>query len=185
MNEEHFNLEIIPTNQHSGATNYLHDFTIREKIPIYDSYNDKTPISAHNHNSLSNSQFRIDNYSNSIILANPSKKEIISKQSQLCCNISCTNKDFILFFLSLFCSNLDLFCDFIFQIFDTLRWHIERFNSKHSIDAFPYSEIEVSYHNHEHQKPLIFQFQSMLIFYQKILSSQRQCQQENVFLQSD
>ena len=66
----------------------------------------------------------------------------------------------------------------------TLRWHIERFNSEHSIDALPYWEIEVSYYNHEHQKLLIFQIQSMLMFYQKLISSQRQCQQENVFLQS-
>ena len=80
-NEEHFNLEIIPTNAHPRIANYLHDFTIRENIPIYDSYHDQTPIPTHNHNSLSNSQVGIGNYSNSIILANPYENEIISKQS--------------------------------------------------------------------------------------------------------
>ena len=114
-NEEHFNLEIISTNPHSKADNHLHDFTIRENITIYDSYHDQDFIPVHNHKSLSNSQFGIRNYSNSIILANPCEKEIISKQSRLCCNISCTNSDFILFlFPHLFCIKSDLFSDFIF-----------------------------------------------------------------------
>jgi len=112
-NEEHFNLEIIPTNPHSKADNHLHDFTIQENIPIYDSYHDQAFIPVHNHKSLSNSQVGIRNYSNSIILANPCGKEIISKQSRLCCNISCTNSDFILFlFLHLFCIKSYLFSDF-------------------------------------------------------------------------
>jgi len=80
-NEEHFNLKIIPTNPHSKAANYLHDFTIRENIPIYDSYHKQAFsyhkqafIPTHNQNSLTNSQVGIDNYSNSIILANPCEK---------------------------------------------------------------------------------------------------------------
>ena len=81
VNEEHLNLDIISTNPHFGETNYLHDFSIRENIPICDSYHDQTPIPAHNHNSLFYSQVGIGNNSNSIILANPCKKEIISKQS--------------------------------------------------------------------------------------------------------
>ena len=76
MNEEHFNLEIISTNPHPRVANYLHDFTIRENIPIYDSYHDQTPIPTHNHNSLFNSQVGIGNYSNSIILANPCEKKL-------------------------------------------------------------------------------------------------------------
>lgn len=70
-NEEHFNLEIIPTIPHSKVDNHLHDFTIRENIPIYYSYHDQAFIPIHNHKSLSNSQVGIRNYSNSIILANP------------------------------------------------------------------------------------------------------------------
>ena len=184
-NEERFNLEIIPTNPHFRAANYLHDFIIRENFPIYYSYRDQALIPTHNHNSFSNSQVGIQNYSNSIILANSCENEIILKQSQLCCNISCKNSDFILVFLSqLFCLNLDLFFDFILQNFHTFRWHIEHLTIKHSIDALPDWEIEVSYYNHEHQKILIFQFQSMLMFHQKLLFFQRQCRQENVFLQS-
>lgn len=183
-NGKPFNLEIIPTNPHFRVENYLHDFTIQENIPIYDSYHDQALIPTHNHNSFSNSQVGIQNYSNSIILANPCENEIISKQSQLCCNISSTNSDFILVFISqLFCLNLDLFSDFILQNFHTFRWHIEHLTIKHSIDALPNWEIEVSYYSHEHKKILIFQFQSMLMFHQKILFFQRQYQQENVFLQ--
>ena len=112
-NEEHFNLEIIPTNPHSKVDNHLHDITIRENIPIYDSYHDHAFIHVHNHKYFSNSQVGIRNYSNSIILANPCENEIISKRSQLCCNISCTNSDFILFlFPHLFCIKSDLFSDF-------------------------------------------------------------------------
>ena len=173
-NEERFNLEIIPTNPHFRAANYLHDFTIQENIPIYDSYHDQALIPTHNHNSFSISQVRIRNYPNSIILAIPCENEIISNRSQLCCNISCTNNDFILVFLSqLFCLNLDLFSDFILQNFHTFRWHSEHLTIKHSIDALSDWEIEVSYYNHEHQKISIFQFQSMLMFHQKLLSFQR------------
>lgn len=60
-NEEHFNLEIIPTNPHSRAANYLHNLTIRENIPIYDSYHDQALIPNHNNNYLSNSQDGIGN----------------------------------------------------------------------------------------------------------------------------
>ena len=183
-NEEHFNLGIISTNLHFRAANYLHDFTIQEIIPIYDSYEDQTPIPIHNHNSFSISQVGIQNYPNSIILAIPCENEIISKRFQLCCNISCTNSDFILVFLShLVCLNLDLFSDFIFQNFNTLCCHIEHFIIKHSIDEFPYWEIEVSCYNHEHQKLLTCQCQLMFISYQNLLSSQRRYQQENVFLE--
>lgn len=73
-NERHFNLEIILTNHHSKTENYLHDFTIRENIPIYDSYHDQASIHIDNHNSLSNSQVEIRNYSNSIILTNSCEK---------------------------------------------------------------------------------------------------------------
>lgn len=82
-------------------------------------------------------------------------------------------------FPHLFCIKLDLFSDFIFQIFDILRWHIEHFINKHSNDTLPCWKIEVLYYNQKHQ----FQFQSMLMFYQNLLSSQRQYQQENVFLE--
>lgn len=185
MNEERFNVEIIPTYPHFRVANYLHDFTIQENIPIYDSYHDQTLIPTHNHSSFSNSHVGIQNYSNSIILANPCENEIISKRSQLCCNISCKNSDFILFlFPHLFCIKLDLFSDLIFQFFHTFRWHIEHFTIKHSIDAFPYWEIEVSCYNHERRKLLTYQCQSMFIAYQKLLSSQRQYQRKNVFLQS-
>ena len=121
--EERFNLGIILTNPNFRAANDLHDFTIQEIIPICDSYEDQTPIPIHNHNSFSISQVGIQNFSNSIILAIPCENEIISKRSQMCCNISCTNNDFILVFLSqLFCLNLDLFSDFILQNFHTFRW---------------------------------------------------------------
>lgn len=100
----------------------------------------------------------------------------------MCCNISCKNSNFILFLFShLFVIKSDL----IFQFFHTFRWHIEYLTIKHSIDALPNWEIQVSYYNHQHRKILIFQFISMLMFHQKLLSFQRQCQQENVFLQSD
>jgi len=182
--EERFNLRIISTNPHFRAANYLHDFTIQEIIPIYGSYEDQTPIPIHNHNSFSISQVGIQNYSNSIILANPCENEIISKRSQLCCNISCTNNDFNLFlFPHLFCIKSDFILDFIFQFFHTFHWHIEHFIIKHSIDALPNWESQVSYYNHQHRNILIFQFQSMPMFHQKLLFFQKQCQQENVFLQ--
>lgn len=73
-NEGHFNLEIIPTNPHSKVANYLHDLTIQENIPIYDSYHDQAFIPTHNNNSVSNSQVGIGNYSNFIILVNPCEK---------------------------------------------------------------------------------------------------------------
>jgi len=41
--------------------------------------NDQAFIPVHNHNSLSSSQVGIQNYSNSIILANPCERKIISK----------------------------------------------------------------------------------------------------------
>ena len=72
-------------------------------------------------------------------------------------------------FFHLFSLDLDLFSDFILQNFRTFRWHIEQLTIKHSIDALPDWEIEVSYYNHEHQKISIFQFQSMLMFHQKLL----------------
>lgn len=182
--EECFNVEIIPTYPHFRAANYLHDFTIQEIIPIYDSYEDQTPIPIQNHNSFSISQVGIRNHSNSIILANPCENEIISNQSQLCYIISCTNSDFILVFPSqLFCIKSDLFSYFIFQFFHTFRWHIEHFTVKHPIDELLYWKIEVLYYNHEHQELLTYQYQLMLIFYQKLLFFQRQYQQENVFLQ--
>ena len=82
--EEHFNLGIIPTNPHFRAANYLHDFTIQEIIPIYDSYEDQTLIPIHNHNMFSISQVGIRNYPNSIILAIRCENEIISKRSIMC-----------------------------------------------------------------------------------------------------
>jgi len=120
--EERFNSEIIPTNPHSQVENYLHDFDIQKNIPIYDSYHDQALIHIHGHNSLSNSQVGIDNHSNFIILAKSCEKEIIPKQSQLCCNISCTISDFNLFlFPRLFCLKSNLTSNFILQIFDTLH----------------------------------------------------------------
>jgi len=151
-NEERFKLEIIPTYSHFRVANYLHDFTISENIPIHDSYSYQAPIPTHDHNSFSNSQVEIQNYSNSIILANPCENKIISKRSQLCCNISCTNSNFILFFPHLFCIKSDL----IFQFFHTFRWHIEHFIIEHSIDELPYCEIEVSCYNHERRKLLTY-----------------------------
>ena len=103
----------------------------------------------------------------------------------MCCNISCKNSDLILVFLShLFCLNLDLFFDFIFQNFNTLCCHIEHFTVKHSIDELLYREIEVSCYNHEHKKLLTCQYQLMFISYQKPLFPQRQSQLEDIFLQS-
>jgi len=185
VNEERFNLEIIPTNPPFRAANYLHDFIIRENFPIYDSYRGQAFIPTYDHNSFSNSQVGIQNYSNYITMANPCEKEIISKLSQLCCNISCTNSDFILVFIShLFRLKLDLFFDSIFQNFNTLCCHIEHLTVKHSIDELPYWEIEVSCYNHEHQKLLTCQYQLMFISYQKLLFPQRQSQLEDIFLQS-
>jgi len=74
-NERYSNSKIISTDPHSKEENHLHDFTIQESISVYDSYHDQVFTPVHNHNSLSNSQYGVRNYSNFIILANPCEKK--------------------------------------------------------------------------------------------------------------
>ena len=80
-NERYSNSRIISVDPHSRATDHLHDFTIQNNIPIYDSYHEQTPMPVPNHNLFSDSQDVIQNYSYPIILASSCEKEDISSQS--------------------------------------------------------------------------------------------------------
>ena len=114
-------------------TDHLHDFTIQNNIPIYDSYHEQTPMPVPNHNLFSDSQDVIRNYSDPINLASSFEKEDISSQSQLCCNISCTDNHCILFRLHSFCIKSNYMLNF--QTFDRLLWHVEHLIKEHSKDV--------------------------------------------------
>ena len=55
-NERYSNSGIISVNPHFKVKDHLHDFTIQDNTPIYDSYHEETPMPVHNHNLSSDSQ---------------------------------------------------------------------------------------------------------------------------------
>lgn len=136
--ERYSNSRIISVNPHSRVMDPLHDFTIQDNISIYDSYHEQTTMHVPNHNLFPDSQDGIQNCSDPIILANSCEKEDISSQSQLCCNISCTNIHYILSHLHSFCTKSD--CVLNFQTFDRLLWYIEHLIKEHSKDFLPLLE---------------------------------------------
>lgn len=117
-NEENSNSKIVKITSHFQKSNHLPAFNIPEANPIYDSYDDHVLTPIHSPEYFSLSQANVNDHSNCIILASASEKEIVSNQSQLCCNINCNysvNYELIsLFFLHLFCLFLDLFFACIF-----------------------------------------------------------------------
>lgn len=113
-NERYSNSEFISVNPHFKAKDHSPDFTIQDNIPIYDSYHEEPPMPVHNHNLSSDSQDGIQNFSNPITLASSREQQNIPSQSQLCCNIICTDNHFFLSHLQSFCTKLD--CVLIFRL---------------------------------------------------------------------
>jgi len=180
-NERYSNSNIISTDPHSKAANHLYDSIIQESTPVYDSYHDQAFTPVHNHNSLSNSQDGVRNYSSSIILANPCEKENISKRSQLSYKTTCTYNHCILFRLPSFCIKPNFALYFNFQILDILLWHTKHLTYKRSRDALSLWKIEVFQKNVELFQ---YQYQSISMFFEKLLSYPRKCQKNNVFFEN-
>ena len=55
-NERYFNSIIISVNPHFKVKDHLHDFTIQDNTPIYDSYHEESSIPICNHNLVPDSQ---------------------------------------------------------------------------------------------------------------------------------
>jgi len=108
-------------------------------------------------------------------------KKNISKCSQFFYKTTCTNNHCILFHLPSFCIKPDFALDFNFQTLDILLYHTEHLTVKHSSDVLPLWKIKVFRKNVE-----LFQcqYQSISIFFEKLLSYPKQYQEKNVFLEN-
>ena len=109
-----------------------------------------------NHNLFSDSQDVIQNYSDPIILASSYEKQDIPSQSQLCCNIICTDNHFFLSHLHSFCTKSD--CVLNFQTFDRLLWYVEHLIKEHLKDVLPFWKTKLCQGSIE-----LFQFQDQSI----------------------